>query len=102
MRKRKKREKELRKKTADNNENGDLLTICNEIIAENGNKWKRMKLDEETLERMREEREKEEEEKRLRSERAAKKKKELLEKIEKKNENKIIVVKTGKGIDWIR
>ena len=42
-----------------------------------------MKLDNEVLERIREEKEKEEEEKRLRLEKAAKKKKELLEKIEK-------------------
>ena len=102
MRKRKQKEKDKRKKVVKNNEGGDLLQVCKDIIAENENNWKRMRLDNEALERLREEREKEEEERRLRIERAAKKKKDLLEKIEKKNGNKIIIVKNGKGVDWIR
>ena len=51
----------MRKKDIEDNRDEDLLTVCNDMIVENENKWKKMKLDNETLERLREETEKEEE-----------------------------------------
>ena len=98
MRKRKKKEKEEIKE----GRKEELLKLCEEIIAENTQEWKRRKLDEEGKRKLREEKEKSEMEKKTRLEKAAKKKKELLEKIEKKNGGNIVIIKKGKGLQWIR
>ena len=81
-----------------------LENVCDEIIEENTNKWKKRKIDEELrkiLENEKIEKMLEEERKRNeRLERARQRKEECLERLSKRKE--ILVVKEGKSKNWIQ
>ena len=96
MKKRKKREKKEKSPT--------LEEVCDEIIGENKERWKRRKLNEEVIRKL-EEKEitrilEEEKERQDRLNRARKRKEEFLAKLARRKE--IVFVKEGKSTEWIR
>ena len=85
--------RKLRKRKPE--EEGDLLTVCNEIISENYLPWKKRRIQEEIVKEKVERKEEEDWERTKRLNRARWKKKDLIEQIEKKK-------KEGKPIEWIQ